>query len=143
MSRVSTYSQVVADSICDRLEGGESLRAICRDDDFPAFSTVKKWLRENESFSAQYARAREQQAEFYAAQIIDIADETPIKESPDPDGGVTMCVDAAGVQRNRLRVDARKWVAAKLLPKKYGDFERKEVTGPDGGAIPMSLEINL
>jgi hypothetical protein len=72
-----------------------------------------------------YIHARECQAELFACEIIDIADETPITEQPDPDGGVTLRIDAAGVQRNKLRVDARKWVAARLLPRKYG--ERKEI----------------
>ena len=31
------------------------------------------------------------------------------------------CVDAAGVARNKLRCDNRRWYASKLLPKKYGE----------------------
>jgi hypothetical protein len=45
--------------------------------------------------------------------------------------------DSTAVARNRLRVDARKWVAAKLLPKKYGDKVQQEVSGPDGGPIEV------
>ncbi len=52
---------------------------------------------------AQYARAREEQADFYADEIVTIADTEP---------------DAATA---RVRVDARKWVASKLKPKRYGD----------------------
>ena len=33
------------------------------------------------------------------------------------------------VQRSRLRVDARKWIASKLKPKKYGDYQKHEHTG--------------
>jgi hypothetical protein len=104
-----TYSQEIADEICIRLAGGESLRAICssdRDDFMPCQSTVFKWLVENQAFAEQYARAREAQAEGYADEIVRIAD----GESKESDHN-----------RDRLRVEARKWVAAKLLPKKYGD----------------------
>jgi hypothetical protein len=60
---------------------------------------------------------------------ISTIDETPITEQPNPDGGVTIRIDAAGVQRNKLRVDARKWVAAKLLPRKYGERTMTEHSG--------------
>ena len=99
-------------------------------------STVFRWLDKHGAFRDMYARAREAQAEFYANQIIDIADETPITEQPYPDGGVTMRIDAAGVQRNKLRVDARKWVAAKLLPRKYGERTHAEMSG----SLAMTLE---
>lgn len=71
----------------------------------PAASTIFKWLASNEEFAEQYARAKEAQADAMADEIVDIAD---------GDNG-------ADPQRDRLRVDARKWVAAKLKPKKYGD----------------------
>lgn len=87
------------------------------------------WLTKHKDFVDKYACAREAQAEFYASEIIDIADETPITERPDPDGGMTRCVDSAGVQRNKLRVDTRKWIASKLLPKKYGDKQQVEHSG--------------
>jgi hypothetical protein len=108
---------------------GESLAKICETEGMAEISTVFRWLDKHEEFRDEYARAREAQAEFYANEIIDIADETPITEQPDPDGGVTKRIDAAGVQRNKLRVDARKWVAAKLLPRKYGDRQQVEHSG--------------
>ena len=67
----------------------------------------------------RYARARERQAERRAAEIVEIADTEP---------------DAA-VARNRI--EARKWTAAKLLPKRYGDKTTTEITGPGGGPIEI------
>jgi hypothetical protein len=46
---------------------------------------------------------------------------------------VETVLDHEHVQRSRLRVDARKWLLSKLLPKQYGD--RVEVTGKDGGPL--------
>jgi hypothetical protein len=119
----------MAEKICRRLALGDSLVKICETDGMVDISTVFRWLDKNDEFRDMYAHARECQAEFYAHQIVDIADETPITEQPDPDGGVTVRIDAAGVQRNKLRVDARKWVAAKLLPRKYGESIRTELSG--------------
>ena len=98
------FTSELADAICERIANGESLRAICRRDDMPAMSSVFKWLTIHSEFADQYARAREAQADALFDEILDIADE----EKDD-------------VQRSRLRVDSRKWMAGKLRPKKYGE----------------------
>lgn len=104
IGRPSSYTVETGDIICERIADGESLRAICQDDDMPSRASVFRWLADNESFRNQYARAREDQAETMADELISIADEA-----------------TDDVQRSRLRVDTRKWVASKLKPKKYGD----------------------
>ena len=43
--------------------------------------------------------------------------------------------DAASVQRDRLKVDTRKWLLSKALPKIYGDKLTAEVTGKDGAPL--------
>lgn len=112
MGRKSSYTQDLADRICKRLAAGESLRAICDSDDMPLPETVRSWyINDVEGFSAQYARAREAQAEHYAEDIVHIAD----TES-----------DQA---KARNRIDARKWTASKLLPKRYGDKVEVEHSG--------------
>ena len=124
--RPSAYSEEVADLICERLACGESLKRICSDEGMPAQSSVFKWLGENPSFSEKYVRAREAQAEALADEIVDIAD-----------GG------SADPQRDRLRVEARKWIASKLKPKKYGDKQSFEMSGPEGGPIVQVTRIEL
>lgn len=116
--RPSDYTPEIAAQICDMISEGLSLRLICSDSTMPDKSTVFRWLGAHESFRDQYAFARELQAELNAEEIVDISDN---KEGD--------------VQRDRLRVDARKWVASKLLPKKYGDRVTQELTGKDGGPI--------
>jgi hypothetical protein len=110
-----TQAQEVMDTICERIANGESLRAICKTKGIPTTTTVKRWLRENEAFRAQYVRAREDQADFYADEIITIAD------------------SAEDWSKARLQVDARKWVASKLLPKKYGD--RVQLSGDESAPL--------
>lgn len=118
MGRPSSYTPEIAAEICKRLALGESLRAICSDSDMPDRTTVFRWLHSSPDFRNHYARAREDQADTFAEEIIEIADDgrndtivTERGEQPDTEW----------IARSRLRVDARKWVMSKLAPKKYGD----------------------
>lgn len=137
--RPSCYTQALADEICRRLAEGESLRKICADEHTPSTTTVFKWLAEREDFPIQYARARENQAEFYAAQIIDIADTPILGVTTKISDGKAETTEGDMIQHRRLQVDARKWYASKLYPKKYGERSSHEVTGADGS--PLTIEI--
>ena len=102
--RPTDYCDEVVDLLCSRLAIGESLNRICKDADMPAMSTVFGWLSKHPEFLEKYTRAREAQAESHADQLVEIAD------NPDIDAN-----------HKRIMVDARKWVASKLKPKRYGD----------------------
>ena len=116
--RPSIYSQETADRICREIASGASLRAICAAPEMPHIDTVRKWLASgNTEFLAQYARAREEQADYYGDEMVEIADTTD-----DP-------------QKARLQIDARKWKASKLAPKKYGD--KIQHAGHDGGLLEI------
>ena len=120
MAGVSTYTEEIADRICERIAtSSDGLHAICSEDGMPSPSTVFKWLTEQSTFSDRYARAREAQAELLADEIIEIADETSRDTKVDQDGNTF--ANSEWINRSRLRVDARKWKASKLAPKKYGD----------------------
>lgn len=118
IGRPSSYTKDKAAEICARLAEGESLKSICRDPNMPDIKTVYLWMGQNETFLHQYARAREDQADTLADEIHDIADTEPVQVVDDK--GVAR-VDSGYVNWMRLRIDSRKWVAAKLKPKKYGD----------------------
>ncbi len=141
--RPSKYNDALVNEICKRISCGESLVKVLQSPGMPDYSNVSRWLDKYEDFRNKYARAKAEQSEYYANQIIDIADEVPTCEMPDPDGGVTIRIDHAGVQRNKLRVDARKWVAAKLLPKKYGDSSTLALSGPEGGPIQQAITVQF
>ena len=98
------YSQESADTICELIAEGRSLRSICREDNMPSKTEVFRWLAENEAFRNQYARAREAQADHYFDEIIEVADD-----------------ESLDANSRRVRVDARKWAAGKLRPKVYGE----------------------
>lgn len=124
--RPSKYSNAVADTICERLASGESLVRVCKSDDMPGLSTVFRWLAENESFRDNYARAREVQADVLADEILDIADDGANDSYTDDEGRERTDHDV--IARSKLRVDARKWIASKLLPKKYGERQQVDAT---------------
>lgn len=131
MPRPADFSDELADHICERISDGKSLREICAAEDMPNRSTVFRWLAHGDrtAFRDQYARAREAQADALADEIVSIADQ-PLIATTTVDKEVvcdkvlqptseTRTSDA--VERSRLMVDARKWVASKLAPKKYGN----------------------
>ena len=75
--RPQIYTEELAASICMRLSGGESLRSICNQEGMPCQQTVYSWIFSRPSFLEKYTRAREEQAETMADEIVAIADETP------------------------------------------------------------------
>lgn len=131
MTRPSIYTEQVAETICSRIAGGEPLTRICKSADMPGYTTVMRWLSSNEAFRVMYTRAKEDQADTLADEIIDIAD------------GVTKARSAEQVAAARLRVDARKWTAAKLKPRKYGERTVSEIVGDGGGPVKTEAIVNV
>jgi len=114
----STFTQETADEICEWISKGKSLRSYCGQEGKPDQTTVLRWCGDNEEFRKQYAQAREAQADHYADEIVEIADSD---DAPD---------------KARVRIDARKWVAGKLRPKKYGE----KVDVDHSGEITVKFE---
>lgn len=155
--RPTIYTQELADRMCEQLAEGKSMRTVCEAEDMPAKRTVFNWLRTNEEFLHQYERAKVEAADYLAEEIIEIADdgrndfitelaesitEKPASEWTEDDIRVLAIKHAPEqVQRSRLRVDARKWIASKLKPKKYGD---KTIIGGDpDNPIPLSGTVKF
>ncbi len=127
---MTVFSQKITDVICERMACGESLRGICEDPTMPGTSTVMRWLQKHSDFRDQYARAREAQADFYADDIVHLSDQDSVSRRTfvNDDGSVeTLTVDM--VARTRVQIDARKWFASKIAPKKYGDRTQIEHGG--------------
>jgi len=136
------FDKEKADYICEQLATShKSLRSICKEEGMPSVRTVLYWLTKGDDpesdpiykeFLRQYACARENQADFLAEEIIEISEHTEEDHTAFTGGNV--------VNRDKLRIDARKWVAAKLKPKKYGD--RVDLTS-NGKSLsgPMLVEI--
>ena len=118
--RPSIYNPELAAQICEHIAQGKSLRTLAEMEGMPHQATIMAWLDgSHPDFSEQYARAREAQADKLAEETLLIADESSQDTCVDADGNVKTNTEA--IQRSKLRVDTRKWLASKMAPKKYGD----------------------
>jgi hypothetical protein len=121
--RPTRFTEKLADIICAEIAVGSSLKSVCEKRGRPAVSTVFNWLRQNEEFLAQYNLAKEEAADLFVEEIKEIADNKKgdMLQSYDGDTGeINMRPNNVAVQRAKLQIDARKWLASKLKPKKYG-----------------------
>lgn len=141
--RPSDYTQELADEICERLSEGQSLRTVCSDDKMPSRKTVFSWMRKHPDFLNQYTRAKQEAADALAEEIVDISDdaEAAIKRSAEKKSG-------AVAQAYRLRVDTRKFIMAKMKPKKYGEkidltTNGKDLPTPIMGGTSVSTDNNV
>ena len=95
----------LAEEICTTIACfSKGIKKLCKENnEWPCADTIFQWIKENKDFSDQYARAKMHQMEVLMDEILEIADR---------DGDVN---------RDRLAIDTRKWLASKLMPKIYGN----------------------
>lgn len=120
-----TYSEELLSNILDRVALGESLVAVCNGDDMPSRKAFFDWVGKDASIKNRYEVAIAMRADVLAEDILSIADDGERDSYIDEDG-VTR-TNQEVIARSRLRVDARKWLAGKMAPKKYG--EKLELAG--------------
>lgn len=129
------FTQEVADKVCEGLTNGLSLRKSCEQAG-TTHPTFLRWTEENKDLADQYTRARTIGWALLADEVLTISDDSTGDTYEDADGNVK--TDHEVVARSRLRVDSRKWMLSKMLPKVYGD--KVELGGKDGG--PIQVVIN-
>jgi hypothetical protein len=118
--RPSIYARSTVDYICQQLQDGATLSAVCREEGMPSEAAVRQWVFDDvDGLSARYAHARMLGYQCMADRIIDIAD------------GATEWNTA------RLQIDTRKWMLSKALPKMFGDKVTTEISGPEGAPIQL------
>jgi len=124
------WTAEVEAEILERVARGEAIRNICgvdRDDWLPSWATFRKRVMADDEFATRYARAKDAKADAIFDEVLTIADQS----TPE-----TVAVD-------RLRIDARKWMAGKLRPKVYGDKQEIDHTSSDGSMTPASLSVTF
>jgi len=132
--RPTIFTPELATQISSRMCQGESLRSICRDESMPAISTVMLWVaQDREGFSEQYAKACEARAHYWADEMLDIADDGT-NDYMEREG--VEFVNGEAIARSRLRVDTRKWLLSKMLPK-YSDRPIEAPTASLGQVIEL------
>ena len=140
--RPTDYSEKIASEICTRLTQGEPLVQMCKDEHLPHVSTIYRWLARHPDFCDTYARAREEQADTLADEIVQIADERPeVNPIIDSKTGELIRIELSSsyIAWQKNRIEARKWTAMKLKPKKYGD--KLELGGDPNN--PLKIEVKV
>lgn len=107
MGRPTLYSEELGIEIASRSAAGESLLKITSARGMPSMRTLQEWRHRHPELNALLDRAHLDRAQIYFEESITIADED--------------VADAAQAQRNRLRVQARQWAAARLDPARFSD----------------------
>ena len=127
--RPTDYNEETTTKMCERIATGDSVRTICSDEDMPSVVTFFAWAAKYPEFLKRYEEAKVLQADFLAEEMLSIADDgtNDYMETLDDEGGVSYKINGEHVQRSRLRLDTRKWIASKLKPKKYGDHTRQDI----------------
>lgn len=139
-TRARDYDEAIADALLDRLRDGETLKSICRDPVMPTTNTVWLWTQGSlgapSTWCNVYARARLDQADGFAADIIELADGvddaahaagTAALGALDDDATETekrrayFYAKKRSVEGAKLAIDARKWSAARMNPARWGD----------------------
>ena len=132
MTAISTEWLPVIDQILAAIATTpKSLESICKElESAPTARTVYTWLTQDDDFLQRYARAKEQQLQVLADQMVELSDQDRICEK------VTIKADGSRevvildqVERTKLQIETRKWLLAKLNPKKYGDKQQVEHSG--------------
>ena len=118
--RPTKYTPELAAAICEDISNSScGIHQIAKNHNVTATS-IMEWLGKYKEFAEMYARAKDLQADYMAKEMIEIADEATRDTITDPETG-NEYANNEWIQRSKLRVETRKWLAAKLAPKKYGD----------------------
>lgn len=138
--RANTYTEEMGERICSLVATHPyGQKKLCRlYPDLPDDTTIFDWRLKHVEFARQYDKAKRKQAELLAEEIIDIADDTYNDIIIDKNGN-EQC-NTEFVQRSRLRMDARKWLASKLVPKVYGDVSQIKALEEDNEKYRKELE---
>lgn len=130
LARPTLYSFKLSEVICERMTAGQTTAEVTRDPTMPTWGVLARWRREHEDFNRRYTIARQSCCELWADEIIGIADDATNDYVTRTDG--RRVFDRESFERSRLRVDARKWTASKVLRHVYGDKSEVELRTPDG-----------
>lgn len=114
----STYTDLIAEEICQRLAKGETLTSICGDEHMPARRTVSDWRRAQPEFDKAFTEAREAGFDALAEDCLSIADDASDDFRM---GEKSVLADTDHIQRSKLRVWTRLQLLSKWDPKRYGE----------------------
>ena len=127
--RPTVMTPDMQEKICFRLAGGEPLRKICADSDFPAMSTVTMAIvQDRDGFRRKYALAREAGGFSHGDRAADVVDKVASGEL-DP-------------MSARAMLDGLKWLAERMAPKSHAVKQEIDHTSSDGSMSPKGKNLD-
>lgn len=130
MSRPTSYTPALGDAVCDKLMASGSLRAVCRDEGMPSRSTIMRWVVDDiDGFAAKYARAKDLGIDEFVDETIEIADDGTNDYMATERG---QQLDSEHIQRSKIRIETRRWLAERMAPKRYGLKQALDLSNTDG-----------
>jgi hypothetical protein len=127
MTRPTTYSQEIADKICERISLGDTIKEIVVDPEMPDYKIINKWRAENSYFFRQFCTALQDQALFLIDRIN--------QHQYDLKNGF---LDA---KTAKVLIDTDKWLASKFYPSMFGDklvTENRNITADYEKSSPFT-----
>ncbi len=121
------YTEELGNEICAKLAtNAKGLGPLSKENPhWPCPQTIFEWRIKHKEFGAKYALAKTNQIEALVDEILNISDNDDNDVIETENGYAS---NSAAIQRARLRVDSRKWLAGKLAPKIYGDKIQQDIT---------------
>jgi len=131
MAYTVKQKQKIFNEICDKVVNNKTSFNKAIEESEINLMTFYRWLTKSDPFKERYKYARDIRADVLFEEIIDIADTTEegTKTKDTPKGLITETGDMT--EHRRLKIDARKWVASRMNPKKYGNTPISENDGTD------------
>lgn len=111
-----------------------SLRKACAKEKI-SHGAFLSWCNQDKELANHYARARDIRADILAEEILEIADDKEHDTVIDDNGNEKP--NTEWITRSKLRVDARKWLMAKMQPKKYGD----KIEVDNQGEVGLTVKV--
>jgi hypothetical protein len=127
VGRPSSYTDEVADIICDRMINGENFTQICNDPMMPSRAALYRWRASRPDFDARCARAREALADFLLDKLEAMADATT----------------ELNVNSQRLKISVAQWRAEKMAPRTLGPRVNTEITGATVHVQHTTVDVRL
>jgi hypothetical protein len=124
MGAPSLYNDETVTAILDAIAAGASLPQACKPLKIN-WQTVWNWKARYPDFRSAYEQAVKERADAHAEEIIDIADndDDDVIRVIGPRGNEIVVQNTVGVQRAKLKIQARQWSMGKVQPEKYGDIK--------------------
>lgn len=119
--RPTKYNTELGQEICETIaSSSKGTKKLCVEHPhWPCQDTLFTWLKTYSEFSEQYAHAKRCQIEVLIDEILEIADDASQDQYVNELGALVS--NPPAINRARLKVDTRKWLACKLVPKVYGN----------------------